>query len=68
MRKLFALLFVAAAFTFAACEKKGETTSNADSVKTDSAAADVAMPADTAKVDTAATAAPMDTAASTHKK
>jgi len=65
MRKLFALLFVAAAFTFASCEKKGGETSNADSVKTDSAASDVTMPADTAKVDTAATVAPVDTAAAT---
>lgn len=71
MRKLFALLFVAAAFTFAACEKKGGETSNADSAKVDSMpAGDVApVSADSMKVDSAATTAPAaDSAASTHKK
>ncbi|MBX9852346.1 MAG: hypothetical protein K2X86_11395 [Cytophagaceae bacterium] len=56
MRKLFALLFVAAAFTFVACEKKGETT-NADSAKVDSMpAADPTpvAPADSAKSDSVA--------------
>jgi hypothetical protein len=35
MRKLFALLFVAVAFTFAACEKKTETTEKVDTVGVD---------------------------------
>lgn len=58
MRKLLALLFVAAAFTFTACDKGGETANTADTVATDSAAVDPIAPApveaDTAAGDTAA--------------
>lgn len=61
MRKLFALLFVAAAFTFVACDKKAETAeSTADTLAVDSVAVD---PAPIAPVEEDTTAAAADTTA-----
>lgn len=61
MRKLFALLFVAAAFTFVACDKPSETTSTgADTTAIDSVAVDPApqAPADDTTAVEADTTAP----------
>ena len=65
MRKLFALLFVAAAFTFASCEKKGGETGTADSTTmVDTVAADPQpQMVDTAAATTDTTAATADTTA-----
>lgn len=57
MRKLFAILFVAAAFSFVACENKGGETAKTDTASTtvDTVAADPQPQAvDTTAKDTAA--------------
>jgi hypothetical protein len=55
MKNLFALLFVAAAFTFASCEGKKETAGSTDTLAADSVAADpIAPTVDTAAADSVA--------------
>lgn len=55
MKNLFALLFVAAAFTFASCEGKKETAGTTDTLAVDTVAADPLPPvADSVSTDSVA--------------